>query len=530
MLSCLAVLATATAFVHPIVVENSHFVDSVTQKPFLIKGVDYQPGGSSGYVGNSDPLSNVETCARDIFLFQKLGVNTIRVYSVNPELDHDACMTMLAAAGIYLILDVNSPRVGESLNRYEPWTTYNPDYLRRIFQVTEQFSYYNNTLGFFMGNEIVNDERSASVSPAYIRAVTRDLKNYILYNSPRPIPVGYSAADDLRYRIPLADYLTCGEDESAVDFYGINSYQWCGEQTFQTSGYDLLVRDHEKFTVPFFLSEFGCNLVQPRLFHEIDMLFSPAMTHVFSGGLVYEFTQEPNNYGLVDIDAAGDAHLRLDFDTLRSKLENVTADSTVIPVLSQPKPRQNCKLFYPGFNPNIEEPPSFGTEMIRNGVRIKRGQLLTTMELPQCDFSVYTADGELILDRQIHQVVSFTDKSHSGEFEAFNTSMQPLSASHTVIETSSLEEEVATTRIVAPGVPTAKLKWLDSTKFLDKWRQNPQPHRLQSGELIKTPQVQSTKHKNEVRYESSGENPLKQSLTVIGLSVLVCFLMALNYQ
>ena len=89
---------------------------------------------------------------------------TIRVYSVHPNLDHDVCMSMLAAAGIYLVLDVNSPLQGHHLNRYEPWSTYTYDYLKNVLRVVEQFSLYNNTLGFFAGNEIINDKISATVS------------------------------------------------------------------------------------------------------------------------------------------------------------------------------------------------------------------------------------------------------------------------------------------------------------------------------------------------------------------------------
>lgn len=73
-------------------------------------------------------------------------------------------MSMLAAAGIYLVLDVNSPLPGHHLNRYEPWLTYNFDYLKNVFRVVEQFSQYNNTLGFFAGNEVINDKISATVS------------------------------------------------------------------------------------------------------------------------------------------------------------------------------------------------------------------------------------------------------------------------------------------------------------------------------------------------------------------------------
>lgn len=167
-------------------------------------------------------------------------------------------MSLLAAAGIYLVLDVNSPLPNHHLNRYEPWATYTKDYLRNVFLVVQQFSTYNNTLGFFAGNEIVNDPTSATKAPIYVKAVVRDIKNYIKNNSPRTIPVGYSAADDLNYRIPLSKYLECTNRDPAetVDFYGINSYQWCGDQTFFTSGYDVLVNDYENYTKPVFFSEY----------------------------------------------------------------------------------------------------------------------------------------------------------------------------------------------------------------------------------------------------------------------------------
>lgn len=83
------------------------------------------------------------------------------------------------------------------------------------------------------------------------------MKEYIAHNSPRIIPVGYSAADDLKYRLSLSSYLECMDDTMAetVDFYGVNSYQWCGQQSFHTSGYDVLVNDYSAFSKPVFFSE-----------------------------------------------------------------------------------------------------------------------------------------------------------------------------------------------------------------------------------------------------------------------------------
>lgn len=125
-------------------------------------------------------------------------------------------MSYLAAAGIYLILDVNSPLDGQHLNRYEPWTTYTQAYLyslsfsqltyrQHLFAVIEAFKGYDNFMAVFAGNEVINDDQSAAVSPRYQKAVIRDLKNYIAAHCSRAIPVGYSAADDLKVSSLSAD-------------------------------------------------------------------------------------------------------------------------------------------------------------------------------------------------------------------------------------------------------------------------------------------------------------------------------------
>ncbi|KAH3675649.1 hypothetical protein WICMUC_002566 [Wickerhamomyces mucosus] len=382
-----------TAFVHPIGIHGRYFIDSVTREPFFIRGVDYQPGGSSSVSEIEDPLSDPTICARDIVLFQELGINTIRVYSINPDLNHDICMTMLASAGIYLVLDVNSPLPNQHLNRYEPWTTYNNNYLEHVFKVVEQFTAYNNTLGFFAGNEIVNDKKSANNSPAFIKKLVSDMKTYISIHCNRFVPVGYSAADDLDFRISLSKYLECsdGSVNDAIDFYGVNSYQWCGEQTFYTSGYDTLVRDYEEYIRPVFFSEYGCNQITPRLFEEVATIYSNDMIGVFSGGLVYEFTQEPNNYGLVDVDKNGNVKLLADFDHLKTQYATVEyptgkkildlhnrngrskkrLGSQSIPV---------CEPEYESLDVSKQVEESIGVRLIRTGVDVQLGKYVTLYE------------------------------------------------------------------------------------------------------------------------------------------------------
>lgn len=287
--------------------------------------IRYQPGGSSAFGNGVDPLSDGSVCLRDATLMQRLGVNTIRVYNLDPSLDHQACASIFNAAGIYMILDVNSPLPNQSLNRGSPWDSYNSDYMTRVFQVVESFHNYNNTLGFFSGNEVIN-EASVIQVPGYIRAVTRDIKDFVAKRSPRSIPVGYSAADVASSLADTWNYLGCeltNSTSSKIDFFGLNSYSWCGDSSFTTSGYDQVVAQFSNTTIPVFFSEYGCNNISPRMFSEVPVLYGPQMTGVMSGGIVYEYSEEPNNYGLVSLNDNNTVNIRQDYDNLRKEYNSL---------------------------------------------------------------------------------------------------------------------------------------------------------------------------------------------------------------
>jgi len=68
---------------------------------WFIKGIAYQ----------LDPYelgTDAGQCTRDAALMQELGANAIRVYHVNPSLDHDACMQAFNDHGIYLFVDLDT--------------------------------------------------------------------------------------------------------------------------------------------------------------------------------------------------------------------------------------------------------------------------------------------------------------------------------------------------------------------------------------------------------------------------------------
>lgn len=175
-------------------------------------------------------------------------------------------------------------------------------------------------MAFFAGNEVVNDDTNVPVA-TWVKAVVRDMKQYITAQSKRYIPVGYSAADVTNSRYALAEYLNCGDNSTRTDFYAFNSYSWCGASSYTTSGYDQFVAGFSNYSSPLFFSEYGCNLVTPRAFSEVTSIYSSQFTAVFSGGLVYEYSQEVSNYGLVEVDGTSVTVLQ-DYTNLKSEFSS----------------------------------------------------------------------------------------------------------------------------------------------------------------------------------------------------------------
>lgn len=225
-------------------------------------------------------------------LLKELGMNTIRVYAIDATKNHDACMKLLDDAGIYVIQDLSNPK--SSINRIDP--AWNTDLFETYSGVIDAMAPYANTMGFFAGNEVSNMQSNTNAS-AFVKAAVRDSKSYIKSKGYRPIGVGYATNDDKDIRDDLKDFFNCGPASDSIDFWGYNIYSWCGDSSFQKSGYDLRTEEFSKYNVPAFFAEYGCNEVQPRKFTEVGALYGPEMTGVWSGGIMYMYFQETNDYG-----------------------------------------------------------------------------------------------------------------------------------------------------------------------------------------------------------------------------------------
>ncbi|OAA56536.1 glycoside hydrolase family 72 [Niveomyces insectorum RCEF 264] len=335
LLSSLLLVGQAAAAVEPIVMKGTKFFyNNGTQ--FFIKGVAYQQdigAGGSTSAGSSyiDPLSDGTLCERDVPLLAALDTNVIRTYAIDPNADHSKCMSLLQDAGIYVISDLSEPSM--SINRDDP--AWNTALFTRYKAVVDEMSKYENVIGFFAGNEVSNNNTNTDAS-AYVKAAVRDTKAYIKANVKRWMGVGYAANDDAEIRDDMAHYFNCGDVDSAIDFWGYNIYEWCGQNTFTGSGYSAVVDFFSNYSVPVFFAEYGCNKpngAKGRIWQETTALYSNQMSNVISGGIVYMYFEEANDYGLVSA-SGSKASTLADYDTLKTVIAKVNPSSTAMSAYS----------------------------------------------------------------------------------------------------------------------------------------------------------------------------------------------------
>ncbi|CAL1696352.1 unnamed protein product [Somion occarium] len=330
-----AILAAAAALftgVHAVqkVSRAGRYLYTEDGNRFFIKGVAYQEQGDIAVDPNNrflepssfiDPLADGDACTRDLPFLQQLGVNTIRVYSVNSSLNHDSCMSTFSGANIYTIIDLSLP-VNGSIDRSSPsWAA---NLLDLYISTIDVFTKYDNVLAYNVGNEVVIAPNGTAAA-AYVKAAARDTKAYLASKSSSAL-VGYAAIDgDSTWIDPLANYLSCdpsggNSGNTAIDLFGLNNYEWCGDAS--ASAYANKNAQFAGYNVPAYFSEFGCITSPPRLWTETQALFSEPMTDIWSGGLAFSYfpaTSSQGQFGMITIGSDGSVQTSDDFDRLKTQ-------------------------------------------------------------------------------------------------------------------------------------------------------------------------------------------------------------------
>ncbi|KAI0252696.1 glycoside hydrolase family 72 protein [Lactifluus subvellereus] len=304
----LSLASIGSAAINPIT-RSGRYLYFADGTRFFIKGIAYQPQGAVVADPNApfsepttfvDPLADGAACQRDAPIIQAAGVNTIRVYNVDASKNHDTCMQTFSAAGIYTVLDLGLP-VNGSINRAAPaWTT---NLLNSYIRTIDAFSKYDNVLVYNIGNEVVINPQTTSTL-AFVKAAARDTKAYLASKKSTAL-VGYAAIDgDDTWVVPLA---STNSASTAIDIFGLNNYEWCGQSTFQAS-YAAKTTDFANYNVVAYFSEYGCNNPEPRQWSEVAGLFGAQAAPVWSGGVAFSYfpaTSDAGQFGMVTVSADG---------------------------------------------------------------------------------------------------------------------------------------------------------------------------------------------------------------------------------
>jgi len=112
-LSCLCI-DQADAWLPHVITKGKKFFYSDSGLEFRMKGMAYYPRPNEGEFST---VSNYDWAADEhedvwgphIEMLKELGVNTLRLYSVDPSKEHDKFMCACSEAGIYVLIGFAAP-------------------------------------------------------------------------------------------------------------------------------------------------------------------------------------------------------------------------------------------------------------------------------------------------------------------------------------------------------------------------------------------------------------------------------------
>jgi len=308
--------ATTCDLIGPAVIKGKKFFDSRSGKYIPLKGISYYPRPNAGTLSEGNNLDFFseeyrDVWERDILYFQQLNINVVRIYAVNPGLDHSGFMCALQQAGIYAIIGLAASCEDCAITGMQAPDCYPAGLKERGQFVINIFSKYENVLAFSAGNEaqLYAPGKPPEYNAPCQKQFIRDMRAYIdSCPNLRKIPVGVAVADFDRAEKAL--YYNCRSDPNDelenAEWYGLNVYLHCDPTATSIDdlgGFQELLQDYKNYSmsIPIVLTEYGCENANfptidgfegQRNFLQVDALYSNDYEEYFAGGVVFEYSVE----------------------------------------------------------------------------------------------------------------------------------------------------------------------------------------------------------------------------------------------
>lgn len=194
--------AQCAPFAPPAVIRGKNIYNSVSGTSVPIKGINYYPRPNTGDLTRTNSIDFMteefrHIWERDIQFFQSLHINVVRIYAIQPGVNHDGFLCALKAAGIYLIVGLAADCLDCAITTDAAPDCYPADLKARGQFIIAEFARYDNVLAFSAGNEVSLSAGSPATNGSCQKQFIRDMRAYIesCQETIRHIPVGLAVAD-----------------------------------------------------------------------------------------------------------------------------------------------------------------------------------------------------------------------------------------------------------------------------------------------------------------------------------------------
>lgn len=127
------------------------------------------------------------------------------------------------------------------------------------------------------------------------------------------------------------------------------------------------------------------------------------MASIIKGGLIYEFTEEPNNYGLVKVLPDQNIQLLEDFHRARTQLNSIPSKINYQEASFVHIEPPRCEGSYKNLFTTRNLPPCVAQDLVNQGIRVQPGGYVElTKDLLQSPYKVFDVDGSLVYSQQTH--------------------------------------------------------------------------------------------------------------------------------